>query len=115
MWCPFKNSQSVQSLSHVQLFATPSTVARQASLPMGQEDPWRRDRVPTPVFLGFSGASVGKESACNAGGLNSVPGIGKIPWWRAWQSTPVFLPGEAPWTDEPGGLQSKGSQGVLHD
>ena len=34
---------------------------------------------------------------------------------RAWQPTPVFLPGESPWTEEPGGLQSKGSQRVGHD
>ena len=26
------------------------------------------------------------------------------PWRRAWQPTPVFLPGESPWTEEPGGL-----------
>ena len=26
------------------------------------------------------------------------------PWRRAWQPTPVFLPGEAPWTEDPGGL-----------
>jgi len=26
-----------------------------------------------------------------------------------WQPTPVFLPGESPWTKEPGGLQSTGS------
>ena len=26
------------------------------------------------------------------------------------QPTPVFLPGESPWTEEPGGLQSMGSQ-----
>ena len=32
------------------------------------------------------------------------------PWRRAWQCTPVFLPGESPWTEEPGGLQSTGSQ-----
>ena len=25
--------------------------------------PWRRDRLPTPVFLGFPGGSDGKESA----------------------------------------------------
>jgi len=25
----------------------------------------------------------------------SVPGSGKIPWRRAWQPTPVFLPGES--------------------
>ena len=27
----------------------------------------------------------------------------KIPWRRAWQPTPVFLPGESAWTEEPGG------------
>ena len=32
------------------------------------------------------------------------PWVGKIPWKRAWQPTPVFLPGESPWTEEPGGL-----------
>ena len=26
---------------------------------------WRRDRLPTPVFLGFPGGSAGKESNCN--------------------------------------------------
>ena len=26
----------------------------------------------------------------------------------AWQPTPVFLPGESPWTEEPAGLQSMG-------
>ena len=36
--------------------------------------PWRRDRLPTPVFLGFPGGSDGKESACNAGDLGSVLG-----------------------------------------
>ena len=30
---------------------------------------------------------------------------GKIPCRRAWQPTPVFLPGESPRTEEPGGLQ----------
>ena len=34
-----------------------------------------------------------KESAGNAGdGINTW--VGKIPWKRAWQHTPVFLPGE---------------------
>ena len=40
--------------------------------------------------------------------------IGKILWSRKWQPTPVFLPGESPWTEEPGGLQSMGSQRVGH-
>ena len=43
------------------------------------------------------------------------PWVGKIPWRRAWQPTPVFLPGESPWTEGPGGLQSMGSQRVRHN
>ena len=41
--------------------------------------PWRRDRLPTPVFLGFPGGSAGKESACSAGDLGSIPGSGRSP------------------------------------
>ena len=38
---------------------------------------WRRDRLPTPVFWGFPCGSTGKESACNEGGLGSIPGLGR--------------------------------------
>ena len=38
-----------------------------------------------------------------------------MPWRRAWQPTAVLLPGETPWTEEPGRLQSMGSQRVRHD
>ena len=41
--------------------------------------------------------------------------VRKIPWRRAWQPTPVFLPGESPWTEEPGGLQFTGLQRVRQD
>ena len=41
--------------------------------------PWRSGRLPTPVFLGFPGGSDGKESACNAGDLDSIPGLGRSP------------------------------------
>ena len=47
--------------------------------------------IPTPVFLGFPGGSDCKESACNAGDLGW-----EVPWRRAWQPTPVFLPGQSP-------------------
>ena len=43
------------------------------------EIPWRRERQPTPVFLGFPGGSTGKESACKAGDAGSVPGVGRTP------------------------------------
>ena len=41
--------------------------------------PWRRDRRPTPVCLGFPGGSGGQESACNAGDLGLIPGLGRSP------------------------------------
>ena len=41
--------------------------------------PWIRDGLPTPVFLGFPFGSAGKESACNAGDLGSIPGLGGSP------------------------------------
>ena len=31
--------------------------------------PWRRDKLPTPAFLGFPGGSDGKESTYNVGEL----------------------------------------------
>ena len=35
---------------------------------------WRRDKLPTPVFLGCPCGSADKESACNAGDLGLIPG-----------------------------------------
>ena len=49
-------------------------------------------------MLAFAGAicgSDGKESACNAGELGSIPGLGRSPGGGEWQLTPVFLPGES--------------------
>ena len=40
---------------------------------------WRRDRLPTPVFLGFSCGSAGKESVYNEGDPGSIPGLGRSP------------------------------------
>ena len=41
--------------------------------------PWRRDRLPSPVFLDFPCGSAGKESTCNVGDLGSIPGLGRFP------------------------------------
>ena len=41
--------------------------------------PWRRDRLPTPVFLGFPCGSVGNESVCNMRDLGLIPGSGRSP------------------------------------
>ena len=63
---------------------------------------WRKDRLPTPVLLGFPCGSAGKESACNEGDLGSIPGLGRFPWRKERLPTSVFWPREihglySPW------------------
>ena len=101
--------------------------------------------------LGFPGGSDGKESACNVGDLNSIPGSGGCPGeengnplqysrlenpmdgGEAWRTTihkvaksrtrlndftfthSSILAWRIPWTEEPSGLQSVGTQRVVHD
>ena len=62
---------------------------------------WRRDRLPTPVFLGFPAGSPGKEPACSVGDLGSISWLGR-PLEKRWLPTSVFWPGElnglySPW------------------
>ena len=64
---------------------------------------WRRDGLPTLVFLSFPSGSAGKESArlqCGRPGFD--PWVGEIPWRRKRLPIPVFWPGEfhrlySPW------------------
>ena len=70
------------------------------------------------MFINIKFGTSGKEPACQCRrhkrhGFD--PWVGKIPWRRAWQPTPAFLPGASPWTKEPGGLQSIELQRVGHD
>ena len=37
---------------------------------------------------------IDKESACQCRRLGFRPWVGKVPWRRKWQPTPVFLPGK---------------------
>ena len=47
------------------------------SIPGVGKIPWRRDTLPTPVFLGFLGGSEGIESSCNAEALGLIPRLGR--------------------------------------
>ena len=69
---------------------------------------WRRDRLLTPVFLGFPGILVGKESACNAGDLGSIPVEDPLEEGKATHSR--ILAWRIPWT-----VLSMGSQRFRHD
>ena len=66
---------------------------------------------------GFPGGTSGKEPTCQCRRYKSHgfdPWVRKIPWRRAGQSTPVFLPGESPWTEESCRLQFMGLQRAGH-
>ena len=62
--------------------------------------------------MDFPGGASGKEPACQCRRHKRCrfhPWVPKIPWMRARQPTPGFLPAEY-WREEPGGLQSIGLQ-----
>ena len=64
------------------------------------------------------GGASGKEPTCPCRRHKRCafdPWVGKIPWRRAWQPTPVFLPGESHGQRSLVGLQSIGSHRVRHD
>ena len=60
-----------------QLVKNPPAMQETRFDPWVGKTPWRRERLPTPVFLGFPGGSAGKESACNEGDLGLIPGLGR--------------------------------------
>ena len=43
----------------------------------------------------------GKESAYNEEDMGSIPSLGRFSRGAHGQLTPVFLPGESPWTEVP--------------
>ena len=57
---------------------------------------WRRDRLPTPVFMGFPCGSAGKESACSAGDLGLILGWDPLEKGKATHSS--VLAWRIPWT-----------------
>ena len=80
---------------------------------------WRpfRNKACYQLLWGFPDGANGKEPTCQYKRCKRRgfdPWVGKMPWRRAWQHTPVFLPGESPGTEEIGTLQSIWSQRVEH-
>ena len=59
------------------------------------------------------GGSDGKEAACHAGDLGSIPGLGRSPGDRI--ATHSMLAWRIPWKEKTGGLQSMRSQRIRQD
>ena len=86
-------------------------VARQAPLSLGFPRP---EVEKTRQDSGLPWWLSGKESVCNSGDLGSIPRSGESP--GEGHGNPLcILAWEIPWTEEPGGLQSMGSQRVRQD
>ena len=69
------------------------------------------------AFIFFPGGSDGKASAYNAyhvGDLGSIPGSGRF-LEREMATHSSILAWKIPWTEDPGRLQSMGSQRVGHN
>ena len=64
--------------------------------------------------MGFPAGSVGKESTCNAGDTDSILGR-EDPPEKEMATHSSILAWRIPWTEEPGGLQSIGSQRIRRD
>ena len=117
----------VQPLSRVWLFVTPMDCSTPSSpvlhcLPEFTQTPvhWVGDAVQPshPLSPHFPPAlpdiSDGEESACNAGDLGSSLGQ-KDPLEKGMATHSSIIAWRIPWTEEPGRLQSMGSQRVRHD
>ena len=64
--------------------------------------------------MGFPDDSDSKEFTCNAGDLDLITGLGRSPG-EGNSNHSTILAWRISWTEEPGGLQYMGSQGVGHD
>ena len=69
---------------------------------------WRRENMDVLGRASFPGGSDGKDSACNAGDLDSISGSGR-PLEKEMGTHSSILAWRIPWTEEPSGLQSMGS------
>ena len=73
--------------------------------------------IPAYFSGGFPDGSAVKNPPANVGDtghMASVPRLGESPGEGNGNLTPLALPGEIPWTEEPGGLQSMGLHRVGH-
>ena len=57
----------------------------------------------------------GKEPTCQCRRCGFDPWVGKIPWKRKWQPTPVFLPGKSHGQSSLAGCRLWGCKGIRHN
>ena len=65
--------------------------------------------------MGLPWRLTGKESTCQGRRCKFNPWVGKTPWRRKWQPTPVSLPGKSYGQSNLAGYRPWGSKKVLHN
>ena len=75
---------------------------------------WKIIQTTSYLLLGFPDSSDGKVSAHNVGDLSSIP-RSEDPLEKEMATHSSTLAWKIPWMEEPGRLQSVGSQRVGHD
>ena len=110
-----KLSRFVMGLLVTQLVKSLSAMQETPVWFLGWEDPLEKGQATHSSILGLPWWLRWWRIHLQCGRPGFDPRVWKMPWRSAWQSTPVFLPGESPWTEETGGLQSMGSQRVRQD
>ena len=132
----------VKSLSHIRLFATPWTVhgilqatilewfaisfSKEGVLTMSRCQEWlkgMRTQNTIPMLnswghlynIRLPQLLSGKESTCQCRRHRFKPWVGKIPWRRKWQATPVFLPGKSRGQRSLASYSPWGHKRVRHD
>ena len=96
--------------THSSILALENTMVRgawQAAVHRVMQSWTRLKQLSTYMYLGFPGDSHGKESACKAGDLGLIPGLGRSPG-EGMASHSTILAWRTPWTEESDGLQSIG-------
>ena len=100
------NANYRRRITEVKAFSTFLCMRRCKSLGSLKSFPWY-----APQLWGFPGGSAAKESACSAGDSGSTPRSGRSPGEENGTHCRI-LAWRIPWTEEPGGPPSTGSQRV---
>ena len=74
-----KNIGYLRASPVAQLIKNPSAMQETLVQFLGGEDPLEKDKLPTPVFLGFPGGSDSKDSACSGGDMGSISRLERFP------------------------------------
>ena len=113
-FCLFKEKNVGSGYGGINKYSKKKKKANIARLPMDFFRKTAREWHHFHEMIQPPGGTDGKESACNAGDLGSIPGLGRSPGGGHGNPLQYYCL-QNPWTEEPGGLEFMGLQRVGRD